>query len=209
METADRKAHWEKVYTTKSSTELSWYQPTPATSIGFLQQLHIPLTAKIMDVGGGDSLLVDHLVALGYTDITVLDISSTAIEKAKQRLGDKARRVKWMVSDVLHFQAAEQYDFWHDRATFHFLLDEKEIDRYLETAAQSLTPNGIMVLGTFAEDGPETCSGLKIHRYSEDWMTDRLRAFFQKIKCIRMDHLTPARKVQHFIFCSFRKLRAA
>lgn len=121
MEPFNRKKHWENIYQTKELNEVSWFQPTPETSLSFFKEFKVPLNAKIIDIGGGDSFLVDHLLELGYTDITVLDISSAAIERAKKRLGDKAQRVEWMVADAATFQPTEQYDFWHDRAAFHFL----------------------------------------------------------------------------------------
>ncbi|HTL81334.1 MAG TPA: class I SAM-dependent methyltransferase [Bacteroidia bacterium] len=208
METFDRHEHWEKIYQTKQLSEVSWYQPTPETSLAFFDQFHVPKNAKVIDVGGGDSFLVDHLLDRGYTDITVLDISETAIERVKKRLGEKASKVKWIVGDAATFVPSEQFDFWHDRAAFHFLTDEKEISDYLETAQQSINPSGVLVIGTFSEQGPKKCSGIEIKQYSENSMTDRLKKFFEKIKCIKVDHKTPFDTIQNFIFCSFRKLQS-
>ena len=143
---------------------------------------------------------------MGYQDITILDISEKAIDKAKKRLGDKADKVKWIIEDVANFQTTEKYDFWHDRAAFHFLTDEKEIEKYLNALNTGVKPKGILVLGTFSEQGPEKCSGINIKKYSEQTMTDRLKNFFKKIKCISIDHKTPSGSVQNFIFCSFRRL---
>jgi trans-aconitate methyltransferase len=134
MENFDRKNHWENIYQTKDLKEVSWYQPTPKTSLDFFNYFNVPTTAKIIDIGGGDSLLVDHLLDMGYVDISVLDISASAIERAKQRLGDKAERVKWIVAEAASFKPTEKYDFWHDRAAFHFLTDDREISNYLKTA---------------------------------------------------------------------------
>lgn len=209
MENFDRKKHWENIYQTKQLNEVSWYQPTPETSLDFIQQFNVPTTAKIIDIGGGDSFLVDHLLHKGYEDVTVLDISEAAIERAKQRLGDSAEKVKWIVADAAKFQPTEQYDFWHDRAAFHFLTDEQEISNYLEAAQKSIKPTGVMVIGTFSEQGPKKCSGIDIKQYSEDSMTERLKSFFEKIKCITIDHKTPFDTIQNFVFCSFRKLQAA
>ncbi|MEY4595175.1 MAG: hypothetical protein RIQ47_1585 [Bacteroidota bacterium] len=209
MENFDRKKHWDNIYQTKALDEVSWYQPTPTTSLEIMKQFNIPLSAKIIDIGGGDSLLVDHLLDLGFQDITVLDISAAAIERAKHRLGEKASRVKWIVADATAFRPAEKYDFWHDRAAFHFLTDEKEITNYLETAQQFINPKGILVLGTFSEQGPKKCSGIEIKQYSETAMTERLKNYFEKIKCISVDHKTPADTIQNFLFCSFRKLPPA
>ncbi|MGZ3861773.1 MAG: class I SAM-dependent methyltransferase [Bacteroidia bacterium] len=205
MENFDRKKHWENIYCTKELTAVSWYQPTPTTSLQFVNEFKIPKTAKIIDVGGGDSFLADNLLELGYTDITVLDISEAAIERAKKRLGSKAQKIKWIVADAATFIPAEQYDFWHDRAAFHFLTDDREIDNYINTIKQYLKPEGILVIGTFSEQGPTKCSGIEIKQYSESSLAEKLQKFFQKIKCITIDHKTPFNTIQNFIFCSFRK----
>jgi SAM-dependent methyltransferase len=206
MENFDRKKHWENIYQTKELKEVSWFQPTPETSLDFFKQLNVPATAKIIDIGGGDSLLVDHLLDLDYQNISVLDISAAAIDRAKQRLGERANKVKWIIADAANFKPLEKYDFWHDRAAFHFLTDEQEISNYLETAQLSINPEGILVIGTFSEQGPKECSGIEIKQYSETTMTNRLKKFFEKIKCITVDHKTPSGTIQNFVFCSFRKL---
>ena len=205
MENFDRKKHWENIYQTKELKDVSWFQPTPETSLDFFKQFNVPPTAKIIDIGGGDSFLVDHLLDMGYQDITVLDISEVAIERAKQRLGNRANIVTWIVTDAATFKPAQKYDFWHDRAAFHFLTDEQEISNYLETAQQNINPAGILVIGTFSEQGPKKCSGIEIRQYSETTMTNRLKMFFEKIKCITVDHKTPFDTIQNFVFCSFRK----
>jgi len=209
MENFDRKKHWETIYQTKELKEVSWFQPTPETSLEFFKQFNVPTTAKVIDIGGGDSFLVDHLLDLDYQDISVLDISATAIDRAKLRLGDKAKKVKWIVADAASFKPMEKYDFWHDRAAFHFLTDEVEISNYLETARQNINPTGVLVIGTFSEQGPKKCSGIEIKQYSETTMTDRLKVFFEKIKCITVDHKSPFDTIQNFVFCSFRKLQTA
>jgi len=206
MKSFDRKNHWDKIYNKYESNDVSWYQPTPDTSLDFLKQFSIPVTDKIIDVGGGDSFLVDHLLKLGYKDITVLDISESALNKAKQRLGSKADKVKWIVADAVTFNPDEKYDFWHDCAAFHFLTKEQEIETYINTIQQNINPNGILVIGTFSEQGPKKCSGIEIKQYSETSMTERLHKYFDKIKCITVDHKTPSEIIQSFIFCSFRKL---
>lgn len=208
MENLDRKKHWENIYQTKDLKDVSWFQPTPTTSLDFLKEYNIPTTAKIIDIGGGDSFFVDHLLDLGYLDISVLDISEAAINKAKQRLGDRSTKVKWIVSDAATFKPTEKYDFWHDRAAFHFLTQEQEITNYIDIVQQSIKPKGVLVIGTFSEQGPKKCSGIEIKQYSEVSMTDRLKKFFEKIKCITVDHKTPFDTIQNFVFCSFRKLQA-
>jgi trans-aconitate methyltransferase len=209
MDTFDRKKHWEHIYQTKQPDEVSWYQPIPQTSLDFINELRVPLTAGIIDIGGGDSLLVDHLLNKGYQNITVLDISATAIENAKKRIGSKGSNVKWIVADAANFHPTGQYDLWHDRAAFHFLTNEQEISNYLNTAQQSLAPGGLLVIGTFSGQGPEKCSGIRVKRYSARTMTERLEKFFEKIKCITVDHKTPFNTLQNFVFCSFRKREAA
>lgn len=200
----DRKEHWEHIYSTKQLHEVSWYEPTPATSLEFLSLFNLPKDAKIIDVGGGDSLFVDNLLDLGYNDVTVLDISAAALERAKKRLGDRAIRVKWIVADAANFKPEDTYDFWHDRAAFHFLTDENDVKRYVSTIAGSITPEGIFVIGTFAEDGPTKCSGIEIRQYSEAALLNILGEHFEKVECRDIEHTTPFNTVQKFIFCSFR-----
>ncbi|HEX3023614.1 MAG TPA: class I SAM-dependent methyltransferase [Chitinophagaceae bacterium] len=205
MENTTRKQHWENIYQTKELNEVSWYQPTPTTSLEFLQEFNIPATAKIIDIGGGDSFLADHLLALGYTDITVLDISEAALEKAKKRLGNNSAKIKWIVADAANFKPTEQYDFWHDRAAFHFLTQEEEIKNYINTISNAVKQNGIVVIGTFSENGPKKCSDIEIKQYNETSLTNLLKDSFEKINCINTDHKTPFDTVQNFIFCSFKK----
>lgn len=207
MEKMDRKKHWEHIYQTKELNEVGWFQPKPETSLDFFHHFNVPAEAKVIDMGGGDSFLVDHLLNLGYQDLTVLDISRAAIERAKRRLGEQANKVKWIVADAADFKPTEKYDFWHDRAAFHFLTDEQEILSYLQTAEQNINPNGILVLGTFSEQGPTKCSGIEIKQYSEKTMTERFKNHFAKTKCLSVNHKTPFGTEQNFIFCSFRKLQ--
>jgi len=208
MENLDRKKHWEEIYQSKQLNEVSWFQPTPQTSLDFIKEFKVPVTAKIIDIGGGDSLLVDHLLDLGYQDITVLDISALAIQRANKRLGPRSSEVTWIVSDAAVFEPTEKYDFWHDRAAFHFLTEEKEIESYLNTVQKNIKENGILVMGTFSEQGPKKCSGIEIKQYSESSMSSLLQKAFEKIKCITVNHKTPFDTIQNFIFCSFKKLSA-
>ena len=201
-----RKEHWEKIYQNKAFAETSWYQELPVTSIEFLKSANLSRSAKIIDVGGGESRFVNYLLTEGYQDITVLDISQTAIDKKRQELGEAADRVRWIVSDVLEFRPEECYDFWHDRATFHFLTLENEIEEQLQIMQAFIAKEGTLVIGTFSENGPTMCSGLEIKQYSERSLSAQVSRFFQKIRCITTDHLTPYKTVQNFVFCSFRKL---
>lgn len=209
MDNFDRHHHWENIYKTKQANEVGWYQPVPLTSLQFLEQFKIPLTAKIIDVGGGDSFFVDHLLDLGYQDITVLDISETAIKRAKDRLGDASEKVKWIVADAADFKPAEKYDFWHDRAAFHFLTRDSEVESYIDNVQQSMNPEGILIIGTFSTNGPKKCSGIDIRQYSEASMVKQLKKYFHKVKCFTIDHITPSGATQNYIFCSFRKMQAA
>jgi ubiquinone/menaquinone biosynthesis C-methylase UbiE len=202
----DIKQHWENIYLTKELKDVSWYQLTPTTSIKFIEELQINKNAKIIDVGGGDSFLVDHLIKMGFNDITVLDISLASIDRAKLRLGDNASKIKWVVADSSNFQSFEQYDFWHDRASFHFHTNEKDINNYIENLNINLKPNGICVIGTFSEQGPKKCSGIDIKQYSEDSMEKTFQKYFQKINSITVDHQTPFNTIQNFIFCAFQKI---
>lgn len=205
MEEFNRKNHWENIYQTKSLNEVSWYQPKPETSLSFVEKLNLPKAAKIIDVGGGDSYFVDHLLELGYENITVLDISEAAIERAKARLGKKATLVNWVVEDVTHFHSIEQYDFWHDRAAFHFLTNKKDVEKYVATVSKNIKDNGVLVIGTFSEDGPKKCSGIEIKQYSEQSLTTIFKLNFRKIESFTIDHKTPFDTIQNFVFCSFRK----
>lgn len=200
-----KQEHWETVYQKKNFTEVSWFQETPTTSIQFFESMQLPKSANIIDIGGGESRFVDYLLDAGFENITVLDISATAIEKKKQALGGKGQHVKWIVSDVVDFKPTEQYDFWHDRATFHFLTQKEDVERYISTVKQFVKPEGTLILSTFSENGPTKCSGLDIQQYSEQTLSERVEAFFTKIKCVVVDHITPSAAVQNFVFCSFKR----
>lgn len=199
------KEHWDHIYTAKEEKEVSWFQPYPATSMGFVELFNLPLTANIIDIGGGDSHFVDALLDRGYQNIWVLDISANALERAKKRLGKKAVNVHWIVSDIIDFKPTVQFDFWHDRAAFHFLTSEDNIYKYVALAEQAIKKDGYLVLGTFSEQGPGKCSGLDIKQYSQASMSARFEISFERIKCIREDHITPGNIKQNFLFCSFKK----
>ena len=201
MET--RKEHWEKLYSTKQPHEVSWTQELPKTSLDFIRNFKLPKTASIIDIGGGDSKLVDCLLEEGYENISVLDISEKAIERARKRLGRKADKVNWIVSDVMEFHPSATYDLWHDRATFHFLITAQQINTYLSTAKQAV--KNFMTIGTFSDCGPNKCSGLDVHQYTEEELQQQLRDGFEKIKCITEDHTTPFNTTQNFLFCSFKR----
>ncbi len=203
MENFDRKKHWENIYENKPLTDVSWYQPTPQTSLDYFKDLNISLDAKIIDIGGGDSFLVDHLLDLGYYNITVLDISNAAVLRAKKRLGSRARQVIFIVSDISDFIPETTYDVWHDRAAFHFLNQKDDVTKYVETARKALKTGGNLIIGTFSESGPLKCSGIEITQYSEHSLSEAFDERFEKISCLAINHPTPFDTVQNFIFCSF------
>ncbi|MFN2440008.1 MAG: trans-aconitate 2-methyltransferase, partial [Chitinophagaceae bacterium] len=196
---------WDDIYKSKAEDEVSWFQRYPKTSMEFVELFNLPLNANIIDIGGGDSHFVDALLDKGYRNIYVLDISTNAIERAKQRLGNKASKVHWIVSDVTEFEPTVQFDFWHDRAAFHFLTTENKIYKYVSTAEDAIKKDGYLILGTFSENGPKKCSGLEIKQYSEASMSARFEIAFDRIKCITEDHKTPFNTIQNFLFCSFKK----
>lgn len=201
----ENKEHWEKVFATKTENEVSWFQSYPKTSVEFLELFNLPLDANIIDVGGGDSHFVDALLEKGYKNIYVLDISANAIARAKKRLGDQAAKVNWIVSDITEFEPPVKFDFWHDRAAFHFLTSEEKIYKYVSIAEEAISPDGYLILGTFSENGPKKCSGLEIRQYNETSMSARFEVAFERIKCITEDHITPFNTTQNFLFCSFQR----
>lgn len=195
--------HWDTVYKTKSPEQLSWTQEVPKTSLDFIHSFGLSKNAKIIDIGGGDGKLVDHLLEEGFKNITVLDISAEALDKAKQRLGNKAQKINWIVSDITAFKPDTSFDLWHDRATFHFLTTAAEVEKYLSIANNAIS--GYLTIGTFSNYGPEKCSGLPIKQYSEEKLSTTLQNGFDKIRCITENHITPFETTQHFLFCSFKK----
>lgn len=199
------KAHWENVYTQKNTKEVSWYQAVPKVSLRLIDEFKIPKDANIIDVGGGDGLLVDFLLDEGFSNITVLDISDKAIKNAKERLGEKAKQVTWIVSNIVDFEPKTEYAFWHDRATFHFLIDEKDVRRYLKIVEQSIALDGVLAVGTFSIDGPKKCSGIDVKQYDENSLSGLFQSNFNTIKCFREGHQTPFGTVQDFLFCTFKR----
>jgi len=206
MEAFNTKEHWENIYKTKQLNQVSWYQPKPETSIEIFNSFNFPKTANIIDVGAGDSFFVDFLLDNNFVNITVLDISENAINRAKKRLGNRSKKVKWIIANSATFKSSESYDFWHDRAAFHFLTKAEEISSYIKNLNKNLNISGKLVIGTFSEIGPQKCSGIKVTRYSEKKMTETFQNYFKKIECLIIEHKTPFNTIQNFIFCSFKKL---
>jgi SAM-dependent methyltransferase len=201
----DAKAHWQKIYEHKGPKDVSWFQPVPTVSLDLFDTYHVPPTARVIDVGGGDSLLVDHLLDRGHTNVTVLDISGAALQKAQARSGTRASLVTWIEDDATCFKPDATYDVWHDRAVFHFLTKPAQVAAYLEQIARYLRPGGLLILGTFSENGPEKCSGIPVQRYDERTMVEHLVEICERVKCFTVDHVTPFNTVQNFLFCAFRK----
>ncbi len=202
---SEKKQHWENVFSTKKETEVSWYQQKPETSINFFIENDIPKEVKIIDIGGGDSYLIDYLLEMGYKNLFLLDISENAIQRIKNRLGANAEKITFIVSDVLDFQSETTFDVWHDRASFHFLTAENEISYYKKLVSNSIHENGFLFMGTFSENGPLKCSGLEITQYSEAKFETVFGNEFEKIKCFEENHQTPFDTIQNFIFCTFKK----
>lgn len=201
-----RKEHWETVFSTKTEKEVSWYQAYPKTSVDFINAFHLPLDARIIDVGGGDSYLIDALLDLGYSNLSLLDISANAIDRIKLRLGERADQVNFIVSDILDFEPTKTYDFWHDRACFHFLTQVEDIAKYSNIVGRALSHDGTLFLGTFSEDGPRKCSGLEITQYNEENMRRVFAKDFTLNNCFTEEHTTPFETKQHFIFCGFKRI---
>ena len=198
------KKHWENVYETKNPEQVSWTQEIPKTSLNLIHSFGLDKKAKIIDIGGGDSKLVDFLLEEGFENITVLDISEKAIEKAQLRLGSKADKVNWIVSDITQFNPTTQYDIWHDRAAFHFLTTEVDINKYVKTIEKSVSKH--LIIGTFSENGPQKCSGLEIKQYSQETLEKLFQKDFQVIECFTEDHTTPFDTKQNFIYCSLKRV---
>jgi ubiquinone/menaquinone biosynthesis C-methylase UbiE len=197
--------YWDNIYY-KPEKELNWYEPVPVTSISLIDQPALPKDAAIIDVGGGDGTLARHLVALGYENITVLDVSSRALEIGKRRLGEMASGIQWIHSNILDFEPPHQYALWHDRASFHFLVQKEEQLAYMRKAYTSLLPAGQLILSTFSDKGPAQCSGLPVQRYTEASMTALLKSLFKRNKSLVRQHITPAHTLQEFIYCRFTKI---
>lgn len=199
----ERSRHWDDAYAERGAGAVSWYQAEPRLSLELIDALGVGRDAAVLDVGGGASLLVDELVERGFIDLAVLDLSKVALTKAQRRLGGSAR-VKWLHEDVLNWHPERRYDLWHDRAVFHFLVSELERDAYLQTLRSTLTRDGSVVLGTFAVDGPEICSGLPVDRYSAADLVQLLGPTFQMLEARREEHTTPGGTIQPFTWVAGR-----
>ena len=202
---SDRTAHWENVYSTKGEAEVSWFQDRPEPSLELIALLGAGADTAIVDIGGGASRLVDALLAKGIHDITVLDLSAEALKVARARLGPSGERVHWIVGDATAWEPARDYDIWHDRAAFHFLTEDGQRRAYLERLQRSLRIGGHAIIGTFALDGPERCSGLPVQRHSAETLAALLGGGFTLVDHRRHDHATPWGSVQKFQYSTFRR----
>lgn len=200
------KEHWEAVYTSKSSERVSWFQTHAKLSLQLINETGVLADASIIDVGGGASTLVDDLLDSGFSNITVLDVSATALAAAQQRLGSRAQAVQWMEVNITELQLPQDaYDVWHDRAVFHFLISTQERHAYVGQVLRSVRPGGHVIVATFAEDGPTQCSGLPVARYSAEELHAEFGARFTLLRHVKEDHHTPSGALQRFVYCYFRK----
>lgn len=204
MSELDRKSHWNRVYSEKQETEVSWFQEMPEPSLDLLRMVGARRESAILDIGGGASRLVDALVADGYTDLTVLDLSSAALETARRRLGGQADAVTWIAEDVTRWEPQRLYDIWHDRAALHFLTDTADQDAYADRLRRALGPGGHAIIGTFAPDGPEKCSGLTVVRHDSASLSAMLGPRFELVDSRSQEHRTPWDAAQKFQFSTFR-----
>jgi SAM-dependent methyltransferase len=205
MSSMNRSAHWENVYTTKGENEVSWFQEKPTPSLELIDLAQLTPASAIVDIGGGASRLVDRLVARGFQNVTVLDLSESALGAAKARLGDQADRVQWVVADVTTWEPAQVYDLWHDRAAFHFLTDDAARLAYVDRLKKALKPDAHVIVGTFALDGPERCSGLPVARHDAASLAATLGPEFELIDTRPHEHVTPWGSTQQFQFSTFRR----
>jgi 2-polyprenyl-3-methyl-5-hydroxy-6-metoxy-1,4-benzoquinol methylase len=202
----ENKTHWENIYHTKESAQVSWYQLHPQLSLQYIRNTGADKAANIIDVGGGASTLVDHLLDDGFGQITVLDISKEALEVAIQRLAQRAKLVTWLEADITRADLPQHaYDIWHDRAVFHFLTDPQDRAAYVKTVEHAVKPGGHVIVATFASDGPEKCSGLDVARYDPQSLHDEFGSGFELLDSTHENHQTPFGTEQKFIYCYCRK----
>lgn len=202
-----RKQHWDDVYDNKTTTKVSWYTPHLARSLELIERAALGPSAAVIDVGGGASTLPADLLERGLADITVLDISHTALRTARAALGPRAASIKWITGDVTSVELPRQaYDLWHDRAVFHFLTDAEQRQAYLEQVQRALRPGGKVVVATFGPQGPLKCSGLEVVRYDDATLVQQFGALFERVHCVQEHHTTPWGSEQEFVYCLCRRV---
>ena len=199
----DNKKHWENIYQKKEIDGVSWYQKVPIESLQLIKKYSLSNSDKIIDIGCGKSFLADNLLELNYTNISLVDISSNALKEVKDRLQNKS--LNFIETDILNFNSNDKYDIWHDRAVFHFITNLEGIKKYISLCNEYINKEGILIIGTFAEDGPLKCSGLEIKRYSVDQISDLFEESFELVESFKMLHKTPFDTEQSFSFCVLRK----
>ena len=206
MNTEERKQHWESVYQTKAPETVSWYQPLPLDSLEWISELCPDKKAAIIDVGCGDAFLSEALLQRGYENLSALDISRAAVDRARERMGARADEISWIVGDVLHFTTEDPFFFWHDRAAFHFLISPADIASYGAIAGKCISVGGWLMVAAFSEGGPDSCSNLSVHQYNEESIALVFRHDFKLMQTLRKMHLTPGNKEQEFIYALFQKI---
>ena len=199
----NNKEHWENIYLKKEIDGVSWYQKIPSESIQLIEKYSVSNSDKIIDIGCGKSFFADNLLELNYNNITLVDISSNALKEVKLRLKNKS--INFIESDILNFNSNDKYDIWHDRAVFHFITDNEGIEKYISLCNKYINDEGILIIGTFAEDGPLKCSGLEIKRYSVHQISSLFKGTFELVESFKMLHKTPFDTEQSFSFCILRK----
>ncbi|MBS0556607.1 MAG: class I SAM-dependent methyltransferase [Proteobacteria bacterium] len=200
----ESRSHWNRVYTTKTADTVSWYQVQPKISLELIAAANLAADAPIIDVGGGASLLVDHLLAKGRRELSVLDVSAAALNRVRERLGADAAKARWIEADVREFAPSQRYDLWHDRAVFHFLTDAADRAAYMAALRRSLNPRGHVVAATFALDGPARCSGLSVAQYDAASLHGEFGENFELLESRRETHITPAGAEQRFTWVHLR-----
>lgn len=200
--------HWDAVYTNKAEADVSWYQPETQATLQIVETAAPNKNAAILDAGAGDARLLETLANKGYADLTALDISQAALNRAQARMGAAANQIKWVCADLREWRPDRQYDVWHDRATFHFLNDEASAGAYANLVARAVIPGGKLIVGGFAEDGPEKCSGLRVRRYDETGLREVFEPAFELEKTERYVHQTPSGALQHFLVGIFARREA-
>lgn len=200
------KQHWESVHRNNDPNSVGWYQPKPTLSMRLLLECNLALDAPIVNIGGGSSSLVDHVLDAGFTDVTVLDVSATGLGLAQQRLGLRSADVEWIVTDVTTHRFDRSYQLWHDRAVLHFLTDPDDQARYVGILRQTVAAGGHVIIATFAPDGPDSCSGLPVQRHSEESLTEALGGEFEPVCFENEIHRTPGGSDQAFLYGCFRRI---
>jgi cyclopropane fatty-acyl-phospholipid synthase-like methyltransferase len=203
----EKSEFWDDIYKKKDELHQSWFQENPEKSLKMIDELNLSKNSSIIDIGSGESRLVDHLLEQQYTNLTLLEISTTAVEKTKNRLGEKAEKIKFITTDVTMFRPDQKYDLWHDRAVFHFLTNQTDIEKYLECVQSALKIGGNLIISTFSKTGPDKCSGLFISKYSQEDLKNIFGLYFTSSNCSEMTHTTPWGSTQDFVYCVFKNYK--